>query len=166
MPILGNMADWYFGENGQQIGPLDEPAFQQAIQQGRVTRQTLVWREGMAQWVPFAAVPELFPGGQTISPYSPPMTAAGSYVPGMILPRTSGLAIASMVCGIVSIFLCQFVGAVPALICGHMALSQINGSPMPMNGRGMAIAGLVLGYLQILGLLVIILMLVAGGISR
>lgn len=94
------------------------------------------------------------------------MTAAGSYVPGMILPRTSGLAIASMVCGIVSIFLCQFVGAVPALICGHMALSQINGSPMPMNGRGMAIAGLVLGYLQILGLLVIILMLVAGGISR
>lgn len=132
----------------------------QAIQQGRVGRQTLVWREGMAQWTPLAAVPELSAGTDVSSPYLTPRVDPAGVV--VMVPRTSGLAIASMVCGIVSIFACQFIGAIPALICGHMALSQISSSPMPMSGRGMAIAGLVLGYLQILLLVVFAVMLVIG----
>jgi len=157
------MADWYFGENEQQIGPLDEVAIRQAIRQGRVGRQTLVWREGMAQWTPLAAVPELLEGPDTLSPYLVPHVTSGGVV--VMGPRTSGLAIASLVCGIVSILFCQVIGAVPALICGHMALSQINGSPLPMNGKGMAIAGLILGYIQFVLLAVGLVVLVAIGAS-
>ncbi len=64
---------------------------------------------------------------------------------------TCGLAIASMVCGIVAVILCIYGGllGLPAVICGHLAISQINGSPVPMAGRGMAIAGLVMGYLGV-----------------
>ena len=155
------MADWYFGEHGQQIGPLDDSAIRQAIQQGRVIRQTLVWREGMEQWTPLAAVPEL--SMETLSPYAAPASAG---YPGVIVPRTSGLAVASLICGIVSLLFCQIIGAVPGLICGHMALSQINSSPLPMSGRGLAIAGLVLGYVQMLLLLVGIVVLVIMVNSR
>jgi len=64
----------------------------------------------------------------------------------------SGLAIASLICGIVSIFLCYVnaVAAVPAVICGHMALRRIRDSAMPTGGRGLAIAGLVTGYIGLL----------------
>jgi hypothetical protein len=57
-----------------------------------------------------------------------------------------------MVCGIAGYLTCYFVGilGIPAVICGHMALNRINSSPVPVAGRGMAIAGLILGYLGIL----------------
>ena len=71
-------------------------------------------------------------------------------------PPTSGLAIASLICGIVAIVSCTFVTGIPAVICGHMALTQIRNSPMPMGGQGMAMAGLVTGYLALLA--------IAGGI--
>ncbi|MGC4016669.1 MAG: GYF domain-containing protein [Luteolibacter sp.] len=135
------MAQWHYGENGQQHGPVDENGIRQAIASGLVQPQTLVWREGMPNWLPLSQVAEL--GGPSSayqqSPYVTP------YAP------TNGLAIASMVCGIVSIFMCwvHILGAIPAVICGHMALARINESPVPMGGRGMAIAGLILGYLCI-----------------
>ena len=57
---------------------------------------------------------------------------------------TSGLAIASMVLGILWVF---FIGSILAVIFGHVALSQIKKSGGSVRGRGMAIAGLVLGYI-------------------
>ena len=53
--------------------------------------------------------------------------------------RTSGLAIASMVLGIVWLF---WLGSILAVIFGHVALSQIKRSMGTLSGRGMAIAGL------------------------
>jgi hypothetical protein len=63
--------------------------------------------------------------------------------------RTSGLAIASLVLGIVWIF---WLGSILAVIFGHVALSQIKRSMGALTGRGMAIAGLILGYLGIVTL--------------
>jgi len=57
----------------------------------------------------------------------------------------NGLAVASLVLGIVSIPMCfLFVPALLAVIFGIIALSQIKGNP-GQAGRGQAIAGLVLG---------------------
>jgi general secretion pathway protein G len=42
----------------------------------------------------------------------------------------------------------------PAIICGHMALSRINRSPELYRGRGLAITGLVLGYLLPIGVMI------------
>jgi len=59
-------------------------------------------------------------------------------------PEISGLAIASLVLGILS-----FLGgitAIPAVVCGHLSLSCIKKAAGTIGGRGMAIAGLVLGY--------------------
>jgi hypothetical protein len=62
---------------------------------------------------------------------------------------TSGTAIASLVLGLMSFVLGCLTG-LPAVICGHIALSQANRSNGMVGGKGMAIAGLVLGYVGIL----------------
>ena len=60
---------------------------------------------------------------------------------------TSGLAVASLVFGILSWLLCPLVGAVIAVICGHLAKSHIQTSGE--GGSGMATAGMVLGYVHL-----------------
>jgi len=57
--------------------------------------------------------------------------------------ETSGKAIGSLVCGILFFFP---PSAVLAVIMGHLSLSEIRRSAGRLGGKGMAIAGLVLGY--------------------
>ena len=70
----------------------------------------------------------------------------------------AGLAIASMVLGIVWIY---WIGSILAIIFGHVALSQIKKSNGWKTGRGMAIAGVVLGYVG-LGTLILVIILAIG----
>jgi uncharacterized RDD family membrane protein YckC len=45
---------WYYVENGQQAGPVEETDFSQLIRAGKLRADTLVWREGMTNWEPFS----------------------------------------------------------------------------------------------------------------
>ncbi len=65
---------------------------------------------------------------------------------------TSGLAVASMVLGILWLF---WIGSILAVIFGHVSLSQTRKDPS-IGGRGMAIAGLTLGWVGV-GILLITL---------
>jgi uncharacterized RDD family membrane protein YckC len=47
---------WYYANNGQQVGPVDQAAFDSAIANGVICDDTLVWREGMADWQPCGKV--------------------------------------------------------------------------------------------------------------
>lgn len=60
---------------------------------------------------------------------------------------TNGMAIASLVCGIVG-FLC-FVPAVVAIVLGAIARTQISQTEPPQKGQGMATAGMILGTVWI-----------------
>ena len=97
------------------------------------------------------------------SPYSPPVEGVegASYTPGPSLPVTNGLAIASMICGILSLVFFCFCGGlflgIPAVICGHLSLNQLNAPGNCQQGRRMAIAGLVCGYLGIAFLIIMML---------
>jgi type IV pilus assembly protein PilA len=89
------------------------------------------------------------------------MPAAAPGVPGMPPPggpQTSGKAVASLICGILSFF---FPAAIVAVIMGHLSLSDIRRSAGRLSGRGMAIAGLVLGYLGLAVLPVLIIAAIA-----
>jgi type II secretory pathway pseudopilin PulG len=70
--------------------------------------------------------------------------------------ETSGKAIASLICGILFIFL---PAAIAAVILGHISLSEIRRNAGRLTGSGMATAGLVLGYS---GILVIPLLIIAA----
>ena len=63
--------------------------------------------------------------------------------------RTSGLATASLVTGILTWLIIPLVGAIAAVITGHMAKSRIRASAGHLTGDGLATAGLVLGYVQL-----------------
>lgn len=85
----------------------------------------------------------------TYSPYGVPVASA---------PKPNGLAIASMVCGIIWIY---WIGSILALVFGYVAKSQIDRSAGRQSGRGMAIAGIVLGWIGVAMLAVIIVVAVA-----
>lgn len=62
---------------------------------------------------------------------------------------TSSLAVVSLVFGILGWTVLPAVGAVVAVITGHMARAEIRRSAGQLEGDGMAVAGLVLGWLMI-----------------
>jgi type II secretory pathway pseudopilin PulG len=65
--------------------------------------------------------------------------------------QTDGGAIASMVLGIASFALClSFFTGIPAVIVGHISRSKIKKSGGRLKGDGMALAGLILGYISLL----------------
>jgi Domain of unknown function (DUF4190) len=62
---------------------------------------------------------------------------------------TSTTAIISLVSGILGWTLLPFLGSVVAIVCGHMARAEIKRSNGMIDGDGMAIAGLILGWLSV-----------------
>jgi len=85
----------------------------------------------------------------------------------MIQPKTSGLALASLICGITAwTILPIFLNAIAAVITGSMAKKEIKESNGTITGSGMATAGLILGWVQIglaiLAVVVIVVLLIAA----
>lgn len=81
-------------------------------------------------------------------------------------PRpASGLAITSLICGIAGVVLfwavVPLLASIVAVITGHMALRQTKENPA-IGGRGMAFAGLIMGYIMVAVLVVGIVMTVIG----
>lgn len=100
------------------------------------------------QWGPPGGGPQPPPAGQYPPPY---------YAP----PRpTNGLAIASMVLGIIWIF---WIGSILALVFGYIAKRQI--AERGEGGDGMATAGIVLGWIGV-GFLVLFLLPALLGFGR
>lgn len=82
-------------------------------------------------------------------------------------PPTSVLAIVSLVAGILSWIMLPIVGAIGAVICGHMARRDIREARGALGGDGLAVGGLLLGYIHlvviVLGILAVVLFL--GGLG-
>ena len=78
---------------------------------------------------------------------APPAVATPSSA--MPPPKTSGKAIVSLVCGL--LFFVPFLFIV-AIVYGHLGLSEIRKSAGRLTGEGIAIAGLVLGYMGIVSI--------------
>ena len=66
----------------------------------------------------------------------------------------NGFAIASLILALVWFW---WVGSVLAVIFGHVSLNQIGGSGGLQRGKGLAIAGLVIGYLSLLGFAAVVI---------
>ena len=81
--------------------------------------------------------------------------------------QTSTLAVVSLIFGILGWILIPWIGSLVAIVTGHLARGEIRRSPATLDGDGMAIAGLVLGYamlaLSLLG--IVFLLLFFGGLA-
>ncbi|MDO9122678.1 MAG: DUF4190 domain-containing protein [Anaerolineaceae bacterium] len=64
-------------------------------------------------------------------------------------PKDSTLALLSLIFGIGAYFILPFLGAIAAIVLGHLGKSEIKKSAGMLKGNGMATWGLILGYIQI-----------------
>jgi hypothetical protein len=84
-----------------------------------------------------------------------------------VLPttRTSTMALVSLIAGIVGLTLLPIIGSIAAVVTGYMARKEIAASAGAITGSGMALAGLIMGWigvvLSVVGLCIACLLLVA-----
>jgi hypothetical protein len=80
--------------------------------------------------------------------------------------QQNGLAIGSLVCGLLSPFCCGLLTAIPAIVLGFMALSKIKTDPGRYGGKGMAIGGIIAGSLGIVTTILYIIIQIIAASSR
>ncbi|MBC9954265.1 DUF4190 domain-containing protein [Leucobacter sp. cx-42] len=110
---------------------------------------------------PAPAAPEIPPAAQQPTPPQPGYVPSAPYAPSAPMqPRLNTMALISLILGIVGLFVFG-IPAVVAVVLGHIALSQIK--KRGERGRGLAIAGLVTGYVSIvLWAILLVLGLILG----
>jgi hypothetical protein len=146
----GDDDQWFYALDGKPSGPVDFRDLQQLALSGQIGPSVLVWKKGMQGWTPTSSISGL---AVFVGPPDAPRPSGGprrdeEHHPGASFPaepaRTSGLAIASLVLSLV--WICG-LGSLLAVIFGAISLSQISRSSGRLGGKGLAIAGLVLGIL-------------------
>lgn len=80
-------------------------------------------------------------------PPPPPPPGAGGY--GYVEQQTNKKAIWALVLGILGLVCCGLFAGIPAIILGNMAKSEIDASGGLQSGRGVAVAGFVLGIIDV-----------------
>ena len=167
--------------------PANNPASNPANQQGGQTPPPGWWQAWDGKWYPATVKPEAIPGSTATpsagaasqpqpgpaypqapsypqatygAPYGQPgSTPLGVGPYGAPMPAstgTNGMSIAALVLGILWIY---GIGSILSLVFGYISLGQIKRDPR-QKGKGMAIAGVVLGWVGIVGAIIVIAFIV------
>lgn len=160
----------HVARDGKELGvySLEEVNRQLAAGTLRLTDQA--WYEGAAGWAALSTVPGVGAAAPSsaaaaTTPVSPAVVAA---TPGVAVPqrKTEQLAVLSLIFSILGMcgFCCGFflIAAVGGIVCGHVALTRIKANP-ELEGHGLAMAGLIIGYVAVASWLVWILLF--GGLA-
>lgn len=138
------------GQDGKIYGPASAEKVRQWIAEGRVDGNTPVFPEGAAQWTYARMVPELAGHITTTPPTMRPLISGAAGV-----PVTNNFAIWGLVCGIFAWVSCcccclGLPVSVLGLVFSILGLVQIQANPQTQQGKGMAIAGIVLCGLNLI----------------
>ena len=139
------------GADGREYGPATADQVREWIAEGRASAQTRALAEGATQWKPLTEYLEFAPAlGRT--PPQWPVPAPIYMAPAR---RTNSLAVMGMLMGVLAITcgMCCCYGMpfnLLGIIFSLVALAQIRDDPQSQEGRGLAIAGLVLSLLSFL----------------
>jgi hypothetical protein len=121
---------------------------------------------------PSATATQANPPAPAVTPSSLPTLSPPSEVrsavpaPPSVQPQNDGKAIFSLVLGILSVTCLWVIAGIPAIILGHMSVSSIRKSMGRLKGQGMAIAGLIMGYISCAASIPIILIIIAVAIPN
>jgi hypothetical protein len=138
------------GADGREYGPITADQLREWIAEGRANAQTRVLAEGAAQWKPLIEYLEFAPAlGRR--PLNWPAPGPIYLAP---IRRTNSLAFTAMIMGVLSITcgMCCCYGMpfnVLGIVFSLISLAQIRNDSQSQEGRGLAIAGLVLSLLSI-----------------
>jgi len=164
--------------DGLAYGPVSRAELDRWLTEGRVTPQSQVLQEGAGQWrwageiyPQLAAATSPNPGnpfvetpGQPVNPYATSYAPGGAAFTNALYDPVTGAYLAPhrgaliLVLGILGLAFCALLG-IPALFMGLHDLKQIRERRMDRNGRGLTIAGAILGGvgLAIMALQIVIL---------
>ena len=158
--------EWFYAKNNERKGPVSASQLRSMVVSGEVAGSDLVWCEGMGNWIPASEIQDFdsprvgAAGAGAVPPQGlqspqvvPPGAQAGAPVsipnaePVGVRPSANGKAITSLVCGCVGVTCCGIlIPSILAVIFGHIAKGEIRASGGQQGGDGMALAGLILGY--------------------
>jgi hypothetical protein len=125
----------YVQRNAQRLGPYTVAEVRSQLASGALSLKDHVWWTGQEGWTPLAGSVVLKPGFEDPDPAVREKADGESGI--------SSFSIAALVAGLLVPF--SFFTSVPAIVFGHCALYELKQNPK-RTGRGLAIAGLVLGY--------------------
>jgi len=152
------MAMIHVNRGTTSLGVFAEEEVREGLSAGRFAPTDIGWREGMASWQPLSQFPEF--GGAAAPPVPPVQPGAAPTSTAVV--KTEPLAIWSLVLSLLGLFCCGFVLGIGGVVCGHLALSKLQREPQ-LQGRGLAVAGLIIGYLAVVFWIVYIVFF--GGLS-
>ncbi len=128
------------GADGRQYGPVSADQIRHWIAEGRANAKTQILAEGATEWKLLSTFPEF---ADCFASQAPPTI---NPVTGSHLRATNSFAVWGMIFGILAVVCCcpKILFGALGLIFSLIGLSQINGRPDLYEGRGYAIAGIVL----------------------
>jgi hypothetical protein len=135
------------GHDGKIYGPVPASQLRLWLEQGRVDNRTAVWVEGAADWTFLGLLPG-FPSAFGAAP--PPIGSIRPVVAAAL--KTNPFATWSLICGALAwtCCCCCLPFNLMGLVFGIIALAQISEAGAAREGRGLAVAGLVLSATNLL----------------
>lgn len=136
----------FIQHDGVQEGPYSPDAVRLLLRDGSILRSDLARHDAKGEWMQLEAL-------------------LGIEIGSVRVPHTSVLAVWCLNLGILGI-LTLGIPSIAAIICGHLSLGKIKRSAGLLTGKGLAIAGLVLGYIGVvIGPLLIAAGFAAGNVA-
>lgn len=137
------------GSDQKQYGSVTADDIRRWISDGRLNAQSLMREEDDTEFRPLSTVPEFadaFTSKAATMGVLPPLPAT---------PKTSGMAISSLVLGILGVFTCG-ITALIGLILGIIAMVKVKNSGGKLGGGGVALAGTIVSGIFLVMFLVMI----------
>jgi hypothetical protein len=158
----------HIARDGKQLGPFSLEEINRQLAAGTLSLSDQAWYEGAAGWAALSTVPGVRVAAPVSAAQISPATVPVPAAPATLVPtrKTEQLAVLSLIFSILGLFgfCCGFflMAGVAGIVCGHIALSRIKSNPN-LDGHGLAVAGMVIGYLAVASWLVWIF--VFGGLA-
>src|SRR3954470_4397951 len=152
----------HVARDGKELGVFSVEEINRQLAAGTLRVTDQAWYDGAAGWAELLTVPGVSaaPASATApSPATPAAPTAAVAAPAVMVPRRKNepLATVSLMASLFGLsgFCCGLflTAAIAGVVCGHLALSRIKANP-ELGGRGMALAGVVIGYVSIAGWLI------------
>ena len=80
---------WHYQRGGKQVGPVSGSELKQLAASGQLSPADIVWKDGMAAWVPASSLKGLFSSNPDLLPMPVPPSAGTDYGDGDNYGRTS-----------------------------------------------------------------------------
>ena len=159
----------HVARDGKELGVFSVDEINRQLASGTLRLTDQAWYEGAAGWAALATVPGVSSATAPAVPVvSAPPVATTPGAPAPLVPqrKSEPLAVLSLIFSILGLcgFCCGFfmTAAIAGIICGHIALSRTKANPQ-LEGHGLAMAGLIIGYVAVAAWLTWILLF--GGLA-